>query len=93
MTRGVKAILMVKLRAALAAVGGPTSKRNSDLRAHVREHDPDLLARAFVTLLVFGVVAWRRDGGRKPGLGRMAKAKSIGWAIYVAGFVIWLLVT
>jgi hypothetical protein len=32
----------------------------------------------------------RGDGGRKPGLGRMAKAKSIGWAIYVAGFVIWL---
>jgi len=30
------------------------------------------------------------DGGRRPGLGRMAKAKSIGWAIYVAGFVIWL---
>jgi len=29
-------------------------------------------------------------GGRRPGLGRMAKAKSIGWAIYVAGFVIWL---
>ena len=28
--------------------------------------------------------------GRRPGLGRMAKAKSIGWAIYVAGFVIWL---
>ena len=30
------------------------------------------------------------DGGRKPGLGRMANAKSIGWAIYAAGFVIWL---
>ena len=30
------------------------------------------------------------DGGRRPGLGRMAKAKSIGWAIYVAGFAIWL---
>ena len=29
-------------------------------------------------------------GGRRPGLGRMAKAKSIGWVIYVAGFVIWL---
>jgi hypothetical protein len=26
----------------------------------------------------------------KPGLGRMAKAKSVGWAIYLAGFVIWL---
>jgi len=32
----------------------------------------------------------RRDRGTKPGLGRMAKAKSIGWAIYTAGFVIWL---
>src|SRR5262245_62729147 len=30
------------------------------------------------------------NGGRRPGLGRMAKAKSIGWAIYVDGFVIWL---
>ena len=30
------------------------------------------------------------DGGRKPGLDRMATAKSIGWAIYAAGFVIWL---
>ena len=29
--------------------------------------------------------------GRRPGLGTMTKAKSIGWAIYVAGFVIWLL--
>jgi hypothetical protein len=27
-------------------------------------------------------------GGRKPGRGRMAK--SIGWAFYAAGFVIWL---
>ena len=27
---------------------------------------------------------------RKPGLFRMANAKSIGWAIYAAGFVIWL---
>jgi hypothetical protein len=35
-----------------------------------------------------GLVA---DGGRKPGLDRMATAKSIGWAIYAAGFVIWLL--
>ena len=30
------------------------------------------------------------DGGTKPGWGRMANAKSIGWAIYAAGFVIWL---
>jgi hypothetical protein len=30
------------------------------------------------------------DGGRKPGLGRMTNAKSIGWAIYAAGLVIWL---
>jgi hypothetical protein len=30
------------------------------------------------------------DGGRKPGLGRMAIAKGIGWAIYAAGFVIWI---
>ena len=27
---------------------------------------------------------------RKPGLVRMANAKSIGWTIYAAGFVIWL---
>ena len=32
----------------------------------------------------------RGGGGRRPGLGRMAKAKSIGWAIYVVGFAIWL---
>jgi len=31
-----------------------------------------------------------KTAGRRPGLGRMAKAKSIGWTIYVAGFVIWL---
>jgi hypothetical protein len=30
------------------------------------------------------------DGGTKPGWGRMANAKSIGWAIYAAGFVMWL---
>jgi hypothetical protein len=30
------------------------------------------------------------DGGRKTGWGRMANAKKIGWAIYAAGFVIWL---
>ena len=30
------------------------------------------------------------DGGRRPGLGWMANAKSIGWAIYAAGFVIWI---
>jgi hypothetical protein len=29
-------------------------------------------------------------GGTKPGRGRLANAKSIGWAIYAAGFVIWL---
>jgi len=30
------------------------------------------------------------DGGTKSGCGRTANAKSIGWAIYAAGFVIWL---
>ena len=30
------------------------------------------------------------DGGRSPGLDKMAKAKNIGWAIYAAGFAIWL---
>jgi hypothetical protein len=30
------------------------------------------------------------DGSTKPGWGRMANAKSIGWAIYAAGFAIWL---
>jgi hypothetical protein len=29
-------------------------------------------------------------GSTKPGWGRMANAKSIGWAIYAAGFAIWL---
>jgi hypothetical protein len=29
-------------------------------------------------------------GGTKPGWGRFANAKSIGSAIYAAGFVIWL---
>jgi hypothetical protein len=28
--------------------------------------------------------------GTKPGWGRLTNAKSIGWAIYAAGFVIWL---
>jgi hypothetical protein len=37
-----------------------------------------------------GGLLGRGAGSRRPGLGRMAKAKSIGWAIYVAGFVIWL---
>jgi hypothetical protein len=30
------------------------------------------------------------DGGRKTVRGRIATAKSIGWAIYAAGFAIWL---
>jgi hypothetical protein len=30
------------------------------------------------------------DGGRKPVRGSIANAKSIGWAIYAAGFAIWL---
>jgi hypothetical protein len=30
------------------------------------------------------------DGGRKPMRGRIANAKSFGWAIYAAGFAIWL---
>jgi hypothetical protein len=30
------------------------------------------------------------DGGRKPVQGRIANAKSFGWAIYAAGFAIWL---
>jgi len=30
------------------------------------------------------------DGGRKPVRGRIANAKSLGWAIYAAGFAIWL---
>ena len=29
-------------------------------------------------------------GERKPGLSRVANAKSIGWSTYTAGFVIWL---
>jgi|SRR6516164_2369449 hypothetical protein len=29
-------------------------------------------------------------GGTKPGWGRLANAKSIGWAIYAVGLVIWL---
>jgi hypothetical protein len=33
------------------------------------------------------------DGGRKLVLGRIANAKSLGWAIYAAGFAIWLLAT
>jgi hypothetical protein len=30
------------------------------------------------------------DGGRKPVRGRIANAKIFGWAIYAAGFAIWL---
>jgi hypothetical protein len=30
------------------------------------------------------------DGGRKPVPGRIANAKIFGWAIYAAGFAIWL---
>jgi hypothetical protein len=30
------------------------------------------------------------DGGRKPVRGRIANAKNFGWAIYAAGFAIWL---
>jgi hypothetical protein len=30
------------------------------------------------------------DGGRKPVWGRIANARSIGWAIYAVGFAIWL---
>jgi hypothetical protein len=30
------------------------------------------------------------DGGKKPVPGRIANAKSFGWAIYAAGFAIWL---
>jgi hypothetical protein len=30
------------------------------------------------------------DGGRKPVRSRIANAKSFGWAIYAAGFAIWL---
>jgi hypothetical protein len=30
------------------------------------------------------------DGGRKPVRNRIANAKSVGWAIFVAGFAIWL---
>ena len=30
------------------------------------------------------------DGGRKPVRGRIANAKRVGWAIYAAGFAIWL---
>ena len=30
------------------------------------------------------------DGGRKTVPGRIANAKSLGWAIYAAGFAIWL---
>jgi hypothetical protein len=30
------------------------------------------------------------DSGRKPVRGRIANAKSFGWAIYAAGFAIWL---
>jgi hypothetical protein len=30
------------------------------------------------------------DGGRKSVRGRIANAKSLGWAIYAAGFAIWL---
>jgi hypothetical protein len=36
------------------------------------------------------ILASGGDGGRKPVRGRIANAKSFGWAIYAAGFAIWL---
>jgi len=36
-----------------------------------------------------GLLGWWR-GGIKPVRGRIANAKSFGWAIYAAGFAIWL---
>jgi hypothetical protein len=50
---------------------------------------PEVLVAVSTSRLSCGG-AYGGDGGRKPGLGRMANAKSIGWAIYAVGFVIWL---
>ncbi len=36
-----------------------------------------------------GLLGWG-DGGRRAVPGRIAKAKIFGWAIYAAGFAIWL---
>jgi hypothetical protein len=36
------------------------------------------------------LLGWLMATAAQPGWGRMANAKSIGWSIYAAGFVIWL---
>jgi hypothetical protein len=36
------------------------------------------------------LLGWLVATAAQPGWGRMANAKSIGWSIYAAGFVIWL---
>jgi hypothetical protein len=50
-----------------------------------------LPALVLLNYAAFGTEVFAQaNHGTKPGWGRMANAKSIGWAIYAAGFVIWL---
>jgi hypothetical protein len=46
--------------------------------------------RAIVAGLLMVAFSPGGDGGRKPVWGRIANARSIGWAIYAVGFAIWL---
>ena len=51
----------------------------------------EFLAQMPTDTMIFrgGLLGWWR-GGIKPVRGRIANAKSFGWAIYAAGFAIWL---
>jgi hypothetical protein len=70
---------------------------SDEMRAIVESEWPELAhklplaSRSADPLATAVAVAFSAGGdGRKPVRGRIANAKNFGWAIYAAGFVIWL---
>ena len=89
----------------LAVVGPSLSKKDRDVRPFCGlqkrrpaislqkkdfEDPPGLtIMKSKTAISALAASAGRGDVGR-PGRGRMPNARSIGWAMYAAGFVIWL---
>src|SRR5262249_1868342 len=68
----------------------PSQLSTTSLQACWLFHGPARVALGTATANWSVAFSAGGDGGRKPVRSRIANAKRIGWAIYAAGFAIWL---